>query len=69
MMRVPAPVSASVQWDQLNKEVRIISSPIRLGRGGRARFARLAINHHVVIRGRTIWRPRAKSIVRLWVRS
>lgn len=68
-MRVPAPVNARVQWDQLNREVRIISSPIRLGRGGSARLARLAMNHHVVIRGRTICRPRARTIVRLWVRS
>lgn len=66
---MPAPVSARVQWDQLNKEVRIISSPIRLGRGGSARLARLAMNHHVVIRGSTICRPRARTIVRLWVRS
>lgn len=47
----------------------ITSSPIRFGRGGRARFARLAINHQVVIRGRTICSPRARIIVRLWVRS
>lgn len=69
MMSVPAPVSASVHQDQLNREVIIISSPIRLGSGGRARLARLAINHHVVIRGRTICRPRARSMVRLCVRS
>lgn len=46
-----------------------MSSPIRLGSGGRARFARLAMNHHAVIRGKTIWRPRAKIMVRLCVRS
>lgn len=46
-----------------------MSSPIRLGRGGRAKFARLAMNHQVVIRGRAICRPRARSIVRLCVRS
>lgn len=46
-----------------------MSSPIRFGRGGSARFARLAMNHHAVIRGKTIWRPRAKIIVRLCVRS
>lgn len=68
-MRVPAPVSTSVHQDQLNKEVMIMSSPIRLGSGGRAKLARLAINHQQVIRGRTIWRPRARSMVRLWVRS
>ena len=69
MMRVPAPVSARVHQDQLNREVMIINSPMRLGRGGRARLARLAMNHQQVIRGRTIWRPRARSMVRLWVRS
>lgn len=52
MIRVPVPVSAIVHQDQWNKEVIIISSPIKLGRGGRARFARLAMNHHAVIRGK-----------------
>lgn len=68
-MRVPAPVSARVHQDQLNREVIIINSPMRFGSGGRARLARLAKNHHVAIKGRTIWRPRASSMVRLWVRS
>jgi len=44
-------------------------SPMRLGRGGSAKLARLAINHHVVIRGSTICSPRARTIVRLCVRS
>lgn len=69
MISVPRPVRISVHIDQLNNDVIIISSPIRLGRGGSAKLARLAINHHVAIRGRTVWRPRAKSIVRLCVRS
>lgn len=69
MIKVPVPVSAIVHQDQPIREVMIISSPIRFGRGGRARFARLAINHHEVISGRIICRPRASSIVRLWVRS
>lgn len=43
-----------VQGDQLNRDEMIINSPIRLGRGGRAMFARLAVNHHVAIRGRAI---------------
>lgn len=68
-MRVPRPVRAIVHQDQLNNEVRIISSPMRLGSGGRARLARLAINHQAVINGRAICRPRASSIVRLCVRS
>ena len=68
-MSAPAPVSSSVQLDQLNKEEIIISSPMRFGKGGRARLARVEINHHVVIRGRTICIPRARTIVRLCVRS
>lgn len=64
-MSVPAPVMASVHQDQLNKDVIMISSPIRLGRGGKARLARLAMNHHVVIRGKIICSPRANTMVRL----
>ena len=55
--------------DQLNRAMIIISSPIRFGRGGRARFARLQINHQVAARGSTDCRPRASTIVRLCVRS
>lgn len=69
MIKVPVPVSAMVHQDQLNKEMMITSSPIRLGRGGRAKLARLAMSHQVAIRGKIVCRPRAKSIVRLWVRS
>lgn len=65
VIRVPAPVRARVHQDQLKRETIIISSPMRLGRGGRARLARLAINHHVVIRGSAICSPRARTIVRL----
>lgn len=54
VIRVPAPVRAKVHQDQLKREVMIINSPIRLGRGGRARLARLEMNHHVAIKGRTI---------------
>lgn len=68
-MSVPPPVRRRVNQDQLNKEVIIISSPIKFGRGGSARLAKLARNHQKVIRGSTICSPRAKSIVRLWVRS
>lgn len=55
--------------DQENREVVIISSPIKLIVGGRARLAKLAIIHHVAISGNTICRPRAMIIVRLWIRS
>lgn len=65
MMRVPTPVRIRVQGDQLKREVRITNSPIRLGSGGSAIFAKLEKNHQVAIKGRAIWRPRAKSMVRL----
>jgi hypothetical protein len=66
---VPAPVKIRVQGDQLNSAVIITSSPIRFGRGGRARFARLERNHQTAVSGKMICIPRAKIIVRLWVRS
>lgn len=66
---MPAPVISRVQGDQLNIAVMIISSPMRLGRGGRARFARFEINHQVAVRGKISCNPRAKIIVRLCVRS
>lgn len=69
MISVPSPVRAIVHQDQLNREVMIINSPMRLGRGGSARLARLAMNHQAVMRGRAICRPRASSMVRLCVRS
>lgn len=58
-----------VHGDQLNSVVIIISSPIRFGSGGSARLARLAINHHTAVSGKIICRPRARIMVRLWVRS
>lgn len=51
--------------DQENSEIVIISSPIRLIVGGRARLARLAMIHQVAIRGKIICSPRAIIIVRL----
>lgn len=69
MMNMPAPVNAKVHQDQPNSEVIIIISPIRFGRGGRAKLARVARNHQQDIKGRAIWRPRARIIVRLCVRS
>lgn len=62
-------MSAIVHGDQLNSVVIIISSPIRLGSGGSARLARLAINHHTAVNGKIICNPRARIMVRLWVRS
>lgn len=66
---MPEPVSRRVQKDQLNKAVIIRSSPIRLGKGGSARLAKLAVNHQTAIKGKAVCMPRIRSIVRLWVRS
>lgn len=69
MISVPMPVKISVHQDQLNRDVMIMSSPIRLGKGGKARLAREPRNHHVAIKGRAICNPRARTKVRLCVRS
>lgn len=55
--------------DQENSDIVIISSPIKLIVGGRARLVKLAIIHHVAIKGNVICSPRAIIIVRLWMRS
>lgn len=62
-------MSKIVQGDQLNNVVMIMSSPIRFGSGGSARLARLAVNHQTAVSGKIICSPRARTIVRLWVRS
>lgn len=54
-----------VGFDQLNVAVMISSSPVRLTVGGSAMFVRLASSHHVVIRGRMSWSPRASTKVRV----
>lgn len=66
---MPVPDKMIVQVHQLNSEVMIISSPIRLGSGGSARFAKVATNHHALISGRRACNPRVNLMVRLWVRS
>lgn len=54
MIRVPIPVRTIVHGDQLNNVVIIISSPMRFGRGGSAKLARLAINHQAAVNGKII---------------
>lgn len=63
------PIRIIVILDHENEAITTNSSPIKLIVGGRARFARLASSHQAAIRGRMVWRPRARIIVRLWVRS
>lgn len=55
--------------DQENVDITTNSSPIRLIVGGRARLVRLARSHQAVIRGKIVCRPRARIMVRLWMRS
>ena len=54
VIKVPAPVRIIVQWDQLKRETMTESSPIKLGRGGRAKLAKEVINHQAVAKGRAI---------------
>lgn len=52
-------------FDQLNSEIIIVNSPIRLIVGGRAILVRLARSHHSPIRGSTSCIFRVRSSVRL----
>lgn len=56
-------------FDHEKEDITTNSSPIRLIVGGRAKLVRLAKSHQVAISGRKVCRPRAKIIVRLWIRS
>lgn len=66
-MLIPARII--VRLDQENDEIITNSSPIRLMEGGSARLVRLARSHHAAMRGRIVCSPRARIIVRLWIRS
>lgn len=63
------PIRITVMLDHVNDAMITNSSPIRLIDGGRARFVRLAVNHHIAMRGRSVCRPRARIMVRLCTRS
>lgn len=58
-----------VRCDHENMATVTNNSPVKLIEGGRAMFMRLANNHQVAIKGKIVCSPRAKIIVRLWVRS
>ena len=55
--------------DHEKVDITTNNSPIRLIVGGRARLVRLARSHQVAISGRSVCKPQAKIIVRLWIRS
>lgn len=67
--RVAIPVRMIVKADQLNNAIMMVSSAIRFVVGGSAMFVRLANSHQVAMRGRSGWRPRVNSRIRLCVRS
>lgn len=69
VIRVPNPVTRIVMFDQLNNEIIMVSSPIRLMVGGRAMLVKLARSHHRPINGNKSCMFRASNNVRLWVRS
>lgn len=68
-MIILIPIRMIEGFDQENVDNTTNNSPIRLIDGGNARLVRLAISHHVAIRGRIVCRPRARIRVRLWIRS
>lgn len=57
------------KFDQEKDEMITVSSPRRLIVGGKARLAKLANSHQANIKGRIVCKPRARIIVRLWIRS
>lgn len=63
------PIRIMVILDHENEAITTNSSPTRLIVGGRARLVRLASSHHIAISGRSTCNPRARIIVRLWMRS
>lgn len=63
------PIKIIVMLDHEKVDITTNNSPIRLIVGGRARLVKLARSHQVAIKGRSVCRPRARIIVRLWMRS
>lgn len=69
MITTFVPMRMMVRFDHEKVDIITSNSPIRLMVGGRARFVRDANSHQAAISGKKICRPRARIIVRLWVRS
>lgn len=69
MMIMFVPIRIIVMLDHENDDITTNSSPTRLIVGGRAKLVRLANSHHIAISGRSVCSPRARIMVRLWVRS
>lgn len=69
VISIESPSMMMVVGHQLNKDVRIINSPVKLMLGGMAMFIRLAVSHQAVIIGRMLWNPRVSIRIRVCVRS
>lgn len=69
VMTILVPMRAMDIEDHENVAITTNSSPIRLIDGGKARLVRLASSHQAAIRGKMVCSPRARIIVRLWMRS
>ena len=69
MITILSPIRIIVMLDHEKVDITTNSSPIRLIVGSRARLVRLARSHQVAISGKSVCRPWAKIIVRLWTRS
>ncbi len=69
MITMFVPIRIIVRFDHEKVDIITSNSPIRLMVGGRARFVKHANSHQVAISGKKICRPRARIIVRLWMRS
>lgn len=59
------PIKMIVKLDHENEVSMIMSSPIKLIVGGKAKLVKLAISHQAAIRGKIVCSPRARIIVRL----
>lgn len=66
---IVVPVRIRVKEDQLNSEITMVSSAIRLVVGGSAMLVRFASSHQIAMRGSKGCRPRARRRIRLCVRS
>ena len=69
MITIFTPIRIIVMLDHEKVDITTNSSPIKLIVGGRAKLVRLASSHQVAISGRGVCRPRARIMVRLWIRS
>lgn len=69
VINIEIPNRMIVIGHQLNRDVAIRSSPVKLMLGGVAIFIRLVSSHQDVSMGRMLWKPRVRIMIRVLVRS